>query len=61
MVQSDQKRMRTKWHDPQIKIRIPIILKEKLDEAARKSARSRVAEILYRLWSSFNKEVEKQK
>lgn len=41
--------------DPQLNIRIPIELKEKLEGAAKKSGRSTTSEIIKRLEASFDR------
>jgi hypothetical protein len=47
------KRIRTNKMDYQIKIRLPIDLKQQIEISARKNGRSKVAEIVFRLRNSF--------
>lgn len=42
--------------DPQVNVRLPAQLKASLDEAALKAGRSLTAEIVFRLYSSFNEQ-----
>lgn len=47
-------RVKTTRHDPQIKIRLPPLIKQKIELEAKRHGRSRITEILVRLVESFH-------
>lgn len=57
----DENRLVTNLSDPQIKIRITPFIKNNIAFAAKKNARSKSAEILYRLKKSFENESSENK